>query len=145
MADKARDFDEQLRQAVRASMNKREYSTREIARQSGVALPTLAAWLTTPTRSLRLDTAEKLAQCLKIDLQATDVQHSRRNPERSRPFADQLRDAVEKVNKSALARSAEVPLSTITTWLAKENSKVSLRVVFALCSSLRKDLLVSNE
>ncbi len=146
MTTQLESFDDQLRERVRAKLDPDSLSLNELARQSGINVGTLSRWLNIPSRSIRLDHAEQLARVLRCDLCVSEGKRaSRYHPGRSLSMSDQLRGFIEERGKTELARSSGVPLSTITTWLANKDSRISCRVAFKLCAVLQKDLLAARE
>lgn len=109
---------------------------------SRLTLPVISRWTSTLSLTLRLDSAERLACALNVDLRTTRKPHAPHHPHRVLSFEEQLKRAVDPEKTRELARSSKIPFTRFQSWERYGNSKLLLREAFRLCTILELDLLV---
>lgn len=137
-------FDDQLREAIRRFQAIRSMVQRDLARESRVGWHVISAWMKDSSRSIRLATAETLAQYVRADLRTTRHHYSSVHPRRQLEFDRQIQLSIGTRDLREVLTASEVALTRLQAWQRFGSSKLLLREAYSLCFILKADLLVPD-
>lgn len=135
-------FDDQLRQSIEVWLqHDSARSLRQLATSAGIAPTTLIGWHADASRSLRLVHAEPLARITGLASFIASNEPRKRTKRTSIPLDDQLRALIGQQTQYDIAKRADVPRSTLNSYVTGYRPSISCRLAYQLCRAVSANLI----